>query len=959
MRETVVWPENQIQPEIPMLIRNLKPAGRTLVFGPFPPSWIEALRQAGGEVSAWDVGRTGLPADGSETEAQDLVFEKLPPVLPTADLILLNLEPQQFPALAETPAFFKILDQAKEVWVYCPSGLTEQVVTWSRELFIYGYERDLYLPVSGKSPQVLRFTPLRKKPVDLIAEYERRLLEQEAEVQARRELGITQAEEAARLRYQEIRLEHELIRNSNLQGEIESIRESNSWKLIARMRQWRERLLPASSRREDFIFSLWRGLRLLARQGVGAFFNRFWEKLSWRLRIFALRLRYRSSLKSGGEVLHIEPVQPPAEIPTSQATLEIVICVHNALADVQRCLASIYQFTARPYGLVLVDDGSESETRAYLEEFAREHPLTLIRNDAARGYTFAANQGLQATQADIVILLNSDTVVTPGWAERMLACALSSVRIGMVGPLSNTASWQSIPEISSNGDWAENQLPPGVSIEQMGRWVADYSPRLYPRLPFLNGFCLLFRREVLQQVGYFDEEHFGQGYGEENDYCIRARKAGWELALADDVYIYHAQSRSYSHERRKQLSEKANTILSDLHGQKILDDGVRYCLGDRVLAGIRTRSRHLLPRQELVAIGQKKFSGRRVLFILPIQVAGGGSNIVLSEARAMRRMGVEVQIFNLRGHRQSFEKSYADPEMPVIYGEIDDLAGLARRFDALIATFNPSVAWMSPAVENNPHLITGYYIQDFEPFFYPADSPGYRAAMASYTQIPGMRLFTKTGWTRQTLEEQVGVSCQVVGPSLDTDLFLPRPRSTGDEWPDRPLRIGAMIRPSSFYRAPRETMQILGEVKGRFGGQVEIWLFGTTLDDPGFADLPRSFPWRLAGLLSPQQVARFHNQLDIFVDFSTYQAMGLTAMEAMACGVATIVPARGGAASFARHRENALIVDTSRKEEMLQAVASLLEDHSLRQELGWQALQDMPQYYPEKPAYLFLEGLFG
>jgi len=60
----------------------------------------------------------------------------------------------------------------------------------------------------------------------------------------------------------------------------------------------------------------------------------------------------------------------------------------------------------------------------------------------------------------------------------------------------------------------------------------------------LNGFCLAIKRTLITDIGIFDEEAFGEGYGEENDYCLRAVKAGWQLAVADDTYIYHAQSRS-------------------------------------------------------------------------------------------------------------------------------------------------------------------------------------------------------------------------------------------------------------------------------------------------------------------------------------------------------------------------------------------------------------------------------
>ena len=125
------------------------------------------------------------------------------------------------------------------------------------------------------------------------------------------------------------------------------------------------------------------------------------------------------------------------------------------------------------------------------------------------------------------------------------------------------------------GDWAENPLPEGLSVADMGRLVATYSGRVYPRISFLNGFCLMIKRGLIDQIGYLDEERFGEGYGEENDYCLRAAKAGWHLAVADDTYIYHAQSRSYSHERRKQLVDRSNKAFGDKYGHQIISDGIQ------------------------------------------------------------------------------------------------------------------------------------------------------------------------------------------------------------------------------------------------------------------------------------------------------------------------------------------------------------------------------------------------
>ena len=312
---------------------------------------------------------------------------------------------------------------------------------------------------------------------------------------------------------------------------------------------------------------------------------------------------------------------------------------------------------------------------------------------------------------------------------------------------------------------------------------------------------------------------------------------------------------------------------------------------------------------------------------------------------------------NFRGHRSDFEDAYPKLELPVIYGEIYDIPKVAVRYDAVVATFNPSVAWIAPAIEQKSDLIVGYYVQDFEPMFYPPGSDGYQQAWDSYTLIPNTVRFAKTEWTQRKIEAETGAICHLVGPSMNVDLFVPRPRL--DEWPDRPLRVGAMIRPDSFYRAPKLTMEIFARLSRRYGSRVEIMLFGTEVDDPNFAPLPQDFPWNLAGIIGPNKVANFLNELDIFVDFSSHQAMGLTAMEAMSCGVAVIVPYEGGTTTFSHHEQNCLMVDTTNQEDCWQALARLLDDHNLRTKLQRQALQDMPQYFPEGPALKILNNLFG
>jgi len=241
---------------------------------------------------------------------------------------------------------------------------------------------------------------------------------------------------------------------------------------------------------------------------------------------------------------------------------------------------------------------------------------------------------------------------------------------------------------------------------------------------------------------------------------------------------------------------------------------------------------------------------------------------------------------------------------------------------------------------------------------YQPGTESFQTAWASYTLLPDLVRFTKTEWTRQEVRRQICVECTLVGPSVNIDLFRPRPRRE-PEWPDGPLRIAALVRPGTPYREPKLTMELLHQASRYYGADVEILIFGTSLDDPGFAELPLDFAWNLAGVLTQQQVARLLNEVDIFVDFSSHQAMGLTALEAMACGTAVIVPERGGAVSFARHEENSLVIDTSSYEACWHALQCLIEDRNLRSRLQRNALVEVCDFFPERPAFNILSALFN
>jgi glycosyltransferase involved in cell wall biosynthesis len=280
---------------------------------------------------------------------------------------------------------------------------------------------------------------------------------------------------------------------------------------------------------------------------------------------------------------------------------------------------------------------------------------------------------------------------------------------------------------------------------------------------------------------------------------------------------------------------------------------------------------------------------------------------------------------------------------------------VASGFDAVIATFYQTVFWMEPLKKLEGCPVLGYYIQDFEPDFFEEGSVDYQTALASYTAIPDLRLFTKTNWNQRTLHNKLGVSAAVIGPSLDIDRFHPSPyvpSSIGV------IKILAMVRPSSPRRAPNATMRVLKRLSQRFGRRIQITIFGVNPYDPTFfIGYTKDFAYSNLGEIDNSAVAEALADTDVFVDCSIFQAMGLTAMEAMASGVAVVGPVNGGLKEIIVDGHNGILVDTQLEDNIIAAVSQLITDNELRARIQGNAFEVLT-HSPVSSSFKILDCLF-
>jgi GT2 family glycosyltransferase len=251
---------------------------------------------------------------------------------------------------------------------------------------------------------------------------------------------------------------------------------------------------------------------------------------------------------------------PPAEV-----RCDLVIPVYDALRSTRACLASVARFAPPWARVVVVNDASGPETTAFL----RAHKgIVLLENERNLGFVKSANRGLLYSDAPWVCLLNSDTLLTEGALERMVAGCEKDPAIGLATPLSNGAVNLSV------------RLPEGEDVFSFGRRVGRTSPARYPDAVTVVGFCLLVKRDLVASLGVFDEI-FGRGYCEETDLHYRARAAGRRCVVADDVWIHHRAGASFTDgdERTARNMEILMGRWRDLHEKEIREFDRRDDLG--------------------------------------------------------------------------------------------------------------------------------------------------------------------------------------------------------------------------------------------------------------------------------------------------------------------------------------------------------------------------------------------
>lgn len=223
-----------------------------------------------------------------------------------------------------------------------------------------------------------------------------------------------------------------------------------------------------------------------------------------------------------------------------QPRVTIIVPVYNALEEVKRCIQALIANTTYPCTLLIINDCSPDPAIRPMLDACVGLPNVVVRhNETNLGFTRTVATGISMAGADDVVLLNSDTRVTPRWLENLVLAAHEDERIGTATPLSDNAGPFSVPRADGN------VIPDWLTDDQMARVVSHNSGIEWPRSPTANGFCTYVRRDYIDDVGSLDADAFPRGYGEENEFSMRGVRRGWRHKVDDRTFVFHERSASF------------------------------------------------------------------------------------------------------------------------------------------------------------------------------------------------------------------------------------------------------------------------------------------------------------------------------------------------------------------------------------------------------------------------------
>lgn len=360
-------------------------------------------------------------------------------------------------------------------------------------------------------------------------------------------------------------------------------------------------------------------------------------------------------------------------------TVDIVIPIYNGFDYLTPLFESILKNTRPPYRLIVIDDCSIDErVFSLLKNYSKRFKhFLLLKNNVNKGFIGSVNRSVERSKSDIFVVLNSDTEVPPDWLDRLIKPIQQDPKVASATPFSNSATICSFPNFLENND-----LYLGLTLDQIDHEFSSLKLLQTPiTIPTGVGFCMAIRRLVVEKIGLFAPV-FGRGYGEENDWCMRAAKFGYAHVLVNNLFVYHKHGGSFTTEEKEALCRENHSLLLSRHPEydQLVHAHIKFDQAKTIRQFIKLK------------LISKYVNG--AILVVDHNLGGGANHYRMQFVLSQLKCGRPVLVFVDDSRTESIcLECFLDDEYFVLQlDEIDSLSDVFDTFSIAEVVYNDSVA---------------------------------------------------------------------------------------------------------------------------------------------------------------------------------------------------------------------------------------------------------------------------
>lgn len=567
---------------------------------------------------------------------------------------------------------------------------------------------------------------------------------------------------------------------------------------------------------------------------------------------------------------------------------DVIIPIFNAPEWVKLCVYSLFKNTPNEYinKIYLMDDCSDLNTKDCLNNLAEKYAkkIEIITNTKNLGFVKNVNKGLKISEAEYVLLLNSDCLLAKNTIPKLINHITNNSKIGLICPVSNNAANLSLDMLD------------GFSYIQMDALLEKKFSGINYDACTIVGNCLLLTRECIEKVGLLDEA-YGIGYGEETDYHFEALSLGFEAKVAIDTYVFHKAEASFGNSKEKEIRILENReLFFSRWGKEYEIESTKYHQNDPI-------------KYITENIGEDdKLIKSDTLFYLPfVTQSAGGCHTVVDIVNYLVINGESINIlYNIWMDYQ--EITLFKP----IHVDFLDRTSMKR----IVPTIWLSTFLSIPIAEEREIPIINF-VQGYENYFENGrryESVGITHKIADYE-------LTISDYLRKKIKEIFGKDSRVIQNGINYDLLK---------------RINTSKIPQNITFALRDNVMkgdflvfdIIKLLDKNFKN-LNITVIDMTEESEN-PSLKNSKFRKITGPLNRYEIVKIFKETDIYVDTSINEGFGLMALEAMTCGAVPVVSNSFGINEYMRDGKNGFIInEVNDVEKYLEKISAVIKNPNL------------------------------